>query len=143
MPRLPKVPPFVAVATPSAEGHLPDVVRGKILAYLRKYPGVAQEIRIRQHDAQRSLDQNAYWWAVPVEILADHCGYEPEQMHYVLLGEWRGYVDGPNGRPIPRCASSSKLTKPEFTELIDWVQRWAVTTLNVQIPSPNEWESAA
>jgi hypothetical protein len=89
---------------------------------------------------QRSLDQNAYWWAVPVAIIADYCGYEPEQMHYALLGEWRGYADGPVGPPVPRCASSSKLTTSEFTELIDWVQRWAAQELDVQIPSPGEWE---
>ena len=86
---------------------------------------------------QRSLDQNAYWWSVPVAILADHCGYEPDQMHYVLLGEWRGYVDGSLGK-VPRCTSSSKLSTAEFTELIEWVQRWAAMELNVQIPAPNE-----
>lgn len=90
---------------------------------------------------KRSLDQNAYWWAVPVAILAEHCGYEPEQMHYALLGEWRGYEPGLNGIPMPRCASSSKLTTGEFTELIDWVQRWAATELDCQIPAPSEWAS--
>lgn len=124
----------------SAEGRLDDRHRGAILAHLRKYAGALLDVVIRPHRAQRSLDQNAYWWAVPVELIAAHCGYEPEQMHYVLLGEWRGYIEGPRGQAVPRCASSSKLTTAEFTELIEWVQRWAVQELSVQVPAPNEWQ---
>ncbi len=98
-------------------------------------------VTIRLVKKRRSLDQNAFWWAVPVRIIAEHCGYDPEQMHYALLGEWRGYIDGPSGEKVPRCASSSRLTTVEFTELIDWVQRWAVEQLDLQIPSPNEWQA--
>jgi hypothetical protein len=105
---------------------------------LRQFAGRAVSVRLVRK--LRSLDQNAYWWAVPVAIIADYCGYEPEQMHYALLGEWRGYDDGPVGPPVPRCTSSSKLTTGEFTELIEWVQRWAATELDLQIPSPGEWE---
>lgn len=98
-----------------------------------------QSVSVRVVKRRRSVDQNAYWWAVPVRIIAEYCGYDPEQMHYALLGEWQGYADGPVGPPVPRCASSSKLTTAEFTDLIDWVQRWAVETLDLQIPSPGEW----
>ena len=105
---------------------------------LRQFAGRAVSVRLVRK--RRSLDQNAYWWAVPVAIIAEYCGYEPEQMHYALLGEWRGYDDGPVGPPVPRVSSSSKLTTAEFTELIEWVQRWAATELDLQIPSPGEWE---
>lgn len=120
-------------------GHLDPDVRGQVADYLRTFTGRLVRIKVWEHKKQRSLDQNAYWWAVPVAILAEHCGYEPEQMHYALLGEWRGYRDGPHGHQVPNCASSSKLTTAEFTELIEWVQRWAATEMHVQIPAPNEW----
>jgi hypothetical protein len=132
------IPELVVTVTPDSEGRTPADIRGKLLAHMRKYAGATLDIVIRKHRNQRSADQNAFWWSVPVAILSDHCGYEPEQMHYVLLGEWRGYMDGPNGKPVPRCASSSKLTTAEFTDLIEWVQRWAAQELNVQIPAPNE-----
>lgn len=133
----------VVVATPDHAGRFGDGIRTLLMGHLRRYAGTMLEIRIRPHKKQRSTDQNAYWWAVPIAILAEHCGYEPEQMHYVLLGEWRGYIDGPQGQKVPRCASSSKLTTAEFTDLIEWVQRWAATELDVQIPAPNEWDAAA
>lgn len=102
-----------------------------------------QPVEIVKQKKQRSLDQNSYWWAVPVSILSKHCGYEPEQMHYVLLGEWRGYMDGPRGEKVPRCCASSKLTTADFTELIEWVQRWAAMELDVQIPAPSEYAEGA
>ncbi len=120
-----------------ARGHLDPDVRGQVADYIRTFPGMRIEVKVRTYKPQRSLDQNAYWWAVPVAILSEHTGYEPEQMHYVLLGEWRGYEDGPRGHKVPRCCSSSKLTTAEFTELIEWVQRWAAE-LDCQIPAPNE-----
>lgn len=119
-------------------GKLDPDVRGQVAEYIRTFKNLTIDVKVKAHKAQRSLDQNAYWWAVPVAILAEHCGYEPEQMHYALLGEWRGYVDGPRGEKVPRCCASSKLTTAEFTELIEWVQRWAATELNCQIPAPNE-----
>lgn len=121
------------------DGKLAANVRQGIADFIAQFDGEQIDLIVRRHKRQRSLDQNAYWWAVPIAILAEHCGYEPEQMHYALLGEWRGYIDGLHGQPIPRCASSSKLTTAEFTELIEWVQRWAAQVMDVQIPAPNEW----
>jgi hypothetical protein len=123
------VPDDVLTVTVPADG----------VVVVRQFAGRA--VSIRPVRKRRSLDQNAYWWAVPVRLIAEYCGYDPEQMHYALLGEWQGYVDGPVGPPVPRCSSSSKLTTAEFTELIDWVQRWAAEELDVQIPSPGEWQA--
>jgi hypothetical protein len=123
-------------------GRLDDDVRRQIADAFKAFAGKRVDVTVKAHRSHRSLDQNAYWWAVPVAILAEHCGYEPEQMHYVLLGEWRGYEPALTN-PVPRCASSSKLTTGEFSDLIEWVQRWAATELDVQIPSPNEWQAAA
>lgn len=95
-------------------------------------------LTLKPTKAQRSLDQNAYWWAVPVEILAEHCGYTPAQMHYALLGECFGYTPGPTGHPVPNVPSSSELNTAEFTKLIDWVLTWAPTELGVVIPAPDE-----
>ena len=95
-------------------------------------------ITVERKKAKRSLDQNAYWWAVPVKILAEHCGYTENQMHYALLGECFGYTSGLNGRPMPVKPSSSDLSVEEFTHLIDWCLTWAAAELGVIIPNPNE-----
>ena len=125
------------------DGRLAANIRQGIADFIAQFDGDRIDLTIKRHKSQRSRDQNAYWWAVPVAILAEHCGYEPEQMHYAILGQWRGYIEGLGGQQIPRCVSSSKLNTAEFTELIEWVQRWAAMELDVQIPAPNEWTEAA
>lgn len=95
-------------------------------------------VKIERRKPKRSLDQNAYWWSVPVKLIAEHCGYTDAQMHYALLGECFGYVPGPNGQPVPVKPSSSDLSVKEFTHLIEWVLTWAPSELGVEIPEPNE-----
>lgn len=99
-------------------------------------------ITIKAQKPQRTLAQSAYWWSTPVRLIAQHCGYTENQMHYALLGECFGYTPGPTGTPVPVKPSSSDLTVEEFTHLIDWVLTWAPTELGVVIPAPNEAEVA-
>lgn len=106
--------------------------------YFRTLAGQNVEITVRKERTQRSLDQNAYWWAVPVRLLAEHCGYTDPQMHYALLGECFGYIVGPTGKEIPNVPSSSQLTTDQFTHLIDWVLIWGPTEMQVDIPPPDK-----
>jgi hypothetical protein len=75
---------------------------------------------------------------VPVRLLAEHCGYTDDQMHYALLGECFGYIDGPKGTKVPRVAGSSKLSVEEFTRLIEWVLVWGPAEMGLEIPSPEK-----
>lgn len=107
-----------------------------------KFKGHEVTVTVEKKKAQRSLDQNAYWWAVPVKILADELGYTEHQMHYALLGEYGGYQPGPTGAAVPKISSSSDLSRAEFTKLIEWVLDWAPSELNVVIPPPDpEWRT--
>jgi hypothetical protein len=107
--------------------------------YVQKLEGEAVEIVIRKPRSQRSLQANSYWWAVPVEIMADFMGEDRVSTHYALLGECWGYHDNAKlGKRIPNKGSSSALTVQEFSELIEWCPPWAMTTFGVSIPLPNE-----
>ena len=96
------------------------------------------EVIVRRRRERRSLDQNAYWWAVPVALVAAETGYTPEQAHYALLGEYGGYQEGIGGHQVPRLASSAALTRAEFSRMIEWVLDWAPSALGVDVPSPDE-----
>jgi hypothetical protein len=109
----------------------------KVLAALKARAGQPTEVVIRKPKAQRSLDQNAWWWAVPVALLADHCGMTPSQMHYALLGACFGYQPGPTGQPVPVKASSADLSVEEFRELMEWVLVFGPSELGVPIPEPD------
>jgi hypothetical protein len=105
-----------------------------------KFKGREVVVSVTKKTRPRSLDQNAYWWSVPVKLLSEELGYTDAQMHYALLGEYGGFQDGPTGQAVPKVASSSQLTTEEFAKLIDWVLDWAPSQLGVVIPEPDpEW----
>jgi hypothetical protein len=119
-------------------GKLVQADLNAVKRHLATLDGHDVEFTIKRKRSQRSLDQNKFWWAVPVAILAEHCGYTPSQMHYALLGECFGYLAGPTGQPVPNVPSSSELSVDEFSRLIEWVLTWAPSELGVSIPAPNE-----
>lgn len=110
----------------------------EFLAWLAaEFRGKNVVVTVQRKVEKRSLDQNDYWWAVPVHILAEHLGYTPNQMHYALLGECFGYRTGPTGHPVPNVSSSSELDRERFTKLIDWVLTFGPTELGIDIPPPD------
>lgn len=98
-------------------------------------------IEVGEYKAKRSTAANAYYWAAVVTPLALHCGYTPEQMHEVLLGEvfgvevkeFRGHK-----REVPRKRSSG-LNTAEFSQYVEHCQSIAAE-LGVHV---EPFESAA
>lgn len=39
------------------------------------------ELTIKKVRKTRSLNQNAYYWAVVLKVISDHTGYDPEDLH--------------------------------------------------------------
>lgn len=132
------VPIFHGRVTPEGELKPFDTERTQRRAHLRALAGQDVEIVIRKKRSQRSVDQNKYWWSVPVRLLAEHCGYADDDMHYALLGECFGYKVGPTGKQLPNVTGSSALSTEEFTRLIDWVLVWGPTEMGCYIPAPDK-----
>lgn len=132
--------PFVIVARVGDDGKLLWRERDKLSTWIKQYAGELVRVTFQKHREKRTLDQNAYWWAEPVPTLAEYCGYTPNQMHYVLLGECFGYIAGPKGNAVPIKPSSSDLNVEEFKRLIDWVLIWGPSELGCAIMHPDEWQ---
>jgi len=117
-----------------------DVDRQAIAAELEDWPEGPATLTLTEGRQKRSktYQQVKYWWAKPVKLIADHCGYTDAQMHYALLGEWSGYVDGPNGHPIPAKPSMADYSVEDMTKIIDWVLTWAPSELGVNVPPPDK-----
>lgn len=108
--------------------------------------GLRVTVTVEEEKDRRSktYEQVKYWWAVPVPILAEHCGTTERQMHVALLGECFGYEEGPLGHVLPKKPSLAELTVEETTHLIDWVLTWAPSELEVVIPPPDkDWRKHA
>ena len=115
----------------------------KFRAMRVKLAGKRAEVILRKPKSKRSLDQNSYLHSStgPFRLLADHLGYDIEEVKYVLMGQCWGWIYSElAGREIPVKPSTSKMTVDEATYFISWVIPWAATEHGVSIPLPSEIE---
>ncbi len=131
--------------TPTFHGHVSKAGKLKLDnrltfdAYAKRLAGEPVELVLRKRKSKRSLDQSAYWWAVPVRMIAMETGEDPDAVHYALLGACWGWKPSEAlRREIPVVSSSRKLTVDEFSHLIEWVGPFAMEVFGVSIPLPNE-----
>ncbi len=95
---------------------------------------------------KRSLNQNAYYWAVVVPIVKDglfDVGYKLslEQTHEYLKNEFlkQEITNEQTGEIKVINRSTTELKTVEFMEFIDSVIQWAAEYLSVKIPMPDEF----
>lgn len=102
--------------------------------------------------SKRSDEQNAYLWAVPIKMLSDHTGYEPEEVHHYLCGQYWGWRDrkvpktprnhdGIVSEPIRTTTRNAQgkrsvLGKLEFADYVEFIQRFAAKHCSLLIPDP-------
>jgi len=126
--------------------HTGTVTQGKLkldnpsryLVALARLNGKLIELVVRQRRSQRSLNQNAAYWGIAVEILSEHTGYDKETMHEALKEKFASRRDEKTGLLI--VESTAKMDTKRFNRYYEDIQRWAVEFLGVRIPSPNECE---
>ena len=84
----------------------------------------------------RSLDANAYYWGVVIEILRMDFGYEKEEMHDALgLMFRRDYT-----KEMPTIIRTSTMSSKKFWDYIERVRTWAAVEYQMVIPDPNKVE---
>jgi hypothetical protein len=100
------------------------------------------ELTVKRRRATRSIEQNRYYWGVVVELISEHTGYTPDEMHDVLkalfIPKRLALQDG-NGvvqNEIVIGGSTRTMNKLEFGDYIESIRRWAAETLDVVIPDP-------
>lgn len=102
------------------------------------------ELVVRRLRATRSVQQNRYWWGVCVELVSEHTGYTPDEVHelakQMFIPKKLAIADG-NGEIVGEYVmggSTRSMNTAQFTEFIESFKRWAAETLNVYIPDPSE-----
>ena len=112
-------------------------------AYLRSLAGKPVDVTIKAHRSTRSLQQNAWWWAVAVPMIADSLGYDKHEhdlVHYALVDKCFGTTWSERLHAHVPNVRSSLSTTDQFSELMEWAVRWAAINLSIVIPLPNEVE---
>lgn len=105
------------------------------LVHISSLNGKKVELVLRKRKSKRSLNQNAYYWSVVVEILGKYFGYEPEEMHEALKFQFLRIT---NDKGLVSVMSTSKLSTDKFSQYVNRVVRWAAQEYGVYIPDPNE-----
>jgi hypothetical protein len=111
----------------------------KFTAYLSGLENSKVEVIVRKQKSQRSLNQNAAYWGIVVEMLCEHTGIpidERETMHEALKIKFASHVDPVSGLTI--VESTAGMSTVRFMRFYEDIQRWAAEFHGLDIPSPNE-----
>lgn len=116
--------------------------RKDLAAALRRMRDGEVLVSITRHRATRSVQQNRWYWGVIVEVLAEHTGYTPDEIHEVLKAKFLpkriAIADG-NGEVRGEFViggTTTRLDKVEFGEYCEAIRQWAADSLSLVIPDP-------
>ena len=106
--------------------------------------GARVRVSYKRMFPQRSIPQLRYYRGVVVPMLADHLGYDPDEMHEALKNQWMGQnvravttKDGKTTYELRSAHSTSTLSTATMTDYIEWCRAFAAS-LGCYIPGPNE-----
>jgi hypothetical protein len=124
-----------------------DIINGQLLPQqekiwqqtLRYHEDKEHKVKIiikpfKAGDSIRSMDANAYYWGVVIEILRQEFGYEKEEMHDALGLMFRRDFT----KAVPTIINTSTMSSADFWEYISRIRTWAAVDYNITIPDPNK-----
>lgn len=104
----------------------------------------ALEVSVRRRRATRSVRANRYYWGCIIQLLSEHTGYTPEELHDFLKAKFipkRLAVCDGNGEikdEVVVGGSTRKMNTQEFSEYCESIKRWAAEDLDVVIPDADQ-----
>ena len=102
---------------------------------LREFEGKDVELRIKERSANRSKEQNSFYWTW-IDILSKEIGYTKEEMHTLIKYKFlKGNVVDENGVEQEIIKSTTTLTTKEFSLMMNDLLFWSNNTLNINLPN--------
>ena len=110
--------------------------------YLSGLPDGDYELILRKKKSQRSLNQNNYYWGVCIELISQHTGYDPDEIHEILKQMFlpkRMEIQTASGTIHKTISkSTTELDTKGMEEYLENIRRWAASELGCNVPEPNE-----
>ncbi|MEO8679242.1 MAG: hypothetical protein ABI665_09365 [Vicinamibacterales bacterium] len=130
---------------PVWHGHISDDGRLGLLeservarqSYLSTLAGKDVEITVRRKRRDRSPKAHRYYFGVVVAIMAEHCGYDVEEMHELLAMRFLRIEDDPK-TGSPRRKHLPETDSEEFGEYVDRCIRFGTVDFGLHFPAPGE-----
>lgn len=104
--------------------------------HVRAHRGRFVELTLGKRKTTRSSKANRYYFGVVVKLLAEHCGYDRQEMHETLAMRFLRIEDCPV-TGAPRRKRTPKTDSTEFSEYVNHCIQLAAE-LGVVIPDANE-----
>lgn len=111
--------------------------------------GALVRMRVEPARATRSIQANRYYWGVVVDAIAEHTGYDPDDVHEILKARFLPKplaVRAGNGRVVAEYViggTTTTLTDAEFSDYCRRIKAWALDELDVAIPDPEPLHAVA
>jgi hypothetical protein len=128
--------------------HVAPSMRSAMQEALLVWPDGPVTLTVEREVATRSVQANAYYWAVVLKALADHTGYTPDELHEICKVKFlpkdvalkRG-----NGKVLAEFViggSTVRLSTVEFYDYVEQVRQWAFEALDVDVPPADpDWRA--
>jgi hypothetical protein len=111
----------------------------KLWKILKTLKEVKYSFEIKQYRATRSNPQNRYYWGCVLNILSQHTGFTPEEMHELLKQKFLPVLKMlPNGEEVKIPGSTAELDTSDFEDYLEKVKQFSIQELDCYIPDPNE-----
>ena len=104
--------------------------------YFARLEGKRVDYIVRVHRDRRSSPQNRYYWGCVVALLAEHLGFEKQELHEAL--KLKFLAINPDA-PLPVARGTSDLNTAEFADYVERCRRLAAE-LGCIVPGPGEVE---
>lgn len=109
-----------------------------------KYKGKQVQWEVKKVNDKRTLQQNKYYWSVVVNMVAEYCGYHPDEAHEILLQEFAPLQEVGTDRWHQKTivVRSSQMTVDEMIYYIDRIVQ-EMASIGLEIPSPDNLDYAS
>ena len=121
----------------SEEGKLQPSVSKRIKNELAAFKGQKVEITIEKFKTTRTIQQNRYLHLI-IGMMAKELGYDAEELKEIIKFKFlkEEVVDENSGEVYPYIKSTAKLTKDEFSDLVDSIKHWSSDEFGIILPDP-------
>lgn len=105
--------------------------------------GKEVQVVVKPKKKLRSLNENNYYWGVVIQLLAEHTGYAPSEMHELCKVKFLPpkritLRNGKNDQSITIAMSTTELTTSQMENYLSEIRLWAIDFWELKIPLPNE-----
>jgi hypothetical protein len=111
-------------------------IKGLLARHLQTLKDKPVTVTVKVYRKQRTDRQSRYYFGVVVPLIAEHCGYDKQEMHELLAMRFLRVADDPV-TGSPRRRHTPETDTKDFSDYVDACIRLAAE-LGVYIPEAGE-----